>query len=224
MRSPAPISSTNASATSVITNAVRSRCWLEVPVDRPPLFNMSFSSERATCSPGARPKTIPVTMDAATVKSSTGALIAISHDRGSHSLVIDFANSSPHAAIRTPTSAPAIDRTMLSVNSWRSSRPDPAPRADRTANSLARLVARASSRLATLEHAISSTNSTAPISRKSAGRGSPTTSSWSENRLTTQFVFVSTYCLWRRTAIVSICACAAAMVTPGFRRPITERK
>ena len=48
--------------------------------------------------------------------------------------------------------------------------------------------------------------------------------SWSENRFTTQLVFVSGYCCCRRRAIVSICAWAAASVPPGFRRPITDRK
>ena len=47
-------------------------------------------------------------------------------------------------------------------------RPRPAPSAVRSANSLRRVVPRASSRLATLTQAISSRNPTAPISTQSA--------------------------------------------------------
>ena len=60
---------------------------------------------------------------------------------------------------------PAIaDSSTLSISSWRITRQRVAPSDTRTEISRARLVARDSSRLATLAQAISSTNATAPIS------------------------------------------------------------
>ena len=80
----------------------------------------------------------------------------------------------PTAARAMPSGAEAAPSKTLSVSSWRTIRPRPAPRAARTDISRARAVARASSRLATLAQAMSSTRVTAPIavsvtSRTSAG-------------------------------------------------------
>ncbi len=56
---------------------------------------------------------------------------------------------------------------MLSARNWRTSRARPAPSAARTATSRIRDCARASWRLATFTHAISSTKPTAPSSTNS---------------------------------------------------------
>ncbi|PYQ18393.1 MAG: hypothetical protein DMF81_25045 [Acidobacteria bacterium] len=78
-----------------------------------------------------------------------------------------------HVASRTPRTPPARETSRLSVRSWRIKRPWLAPRACRTASSLARVAPLASSRFATLAHAISSTNTTAPIRTRSVDRVSP---------------------------------------------------
>ena len=64
-------------------------------------------------------------------------------------------------ATTNPTAPAATPSSRLSARSCRNSRPRPAPSAARTAISCRRPVARASSRLATLTHAISSTSVTA---------------------------------------------------------------
>ena len=61
---------------------------------------------------------------------------------------------------------------ILSVSSWRIRRRCPAPSASRTAISLCRVLARASSRLATLAQAMRSTTPTMPISRNSGRENS----------------------------------------------------
>ena len=68
---------------------------------------------------------------------------------------------------------PARESNTLSVSNWRTMRPRPAPIAARMANSRLRPVARTSSRLATLAHAISSTSPTAPSIVSSELRASP---------------------------------------------------
>ena len=79
------------------------------------------------------------------------------------------------SASATPTAPPVRPSSRLSVSSWRTSRPRPAPMAARNASSRSRTDARASSRFATLVHAISSTHATAPSSTRIAGRIRPTT-------------------------------------------------
>ena len=63
-----------------------------------------------------------------------------------------------HRAINTPPMAPAAESTRLSASSCRTIRHRLAPSAARTASSRARPVPRASSRFATLAHAMSSTH------------------------------------------------------------------
>ena len=62
-----------------------------------------------------------------------------------------------HGRTAVPRPPPHSASTTLSVSSWRTIRPRPAPSAVRTAISRARAAPRASSRFATLPHAISST-------------------------------------------------------------------
>ena len=85
----------------------------------------------------------------------------------------------PANPIAAPTAPPISASSTPSVRNCRSSRQRPAPSADRIANSFCRDSARASSRLARLAHAISSTNATAPCSTNSAVRMPPTRSSCS---------------------------------------------
>ena len=64
---------------------------------------------------------------------------------------------------KSPAAVPSKASSRLSARSWRTMRPRSAPIASRMASSLRRLEARASSRLETLAHAISSTNPTTII-------------------------------------------------------------
>ena len=74
----------------------------------------------------------------------------------------------PQCATATPAAAPMAASSRLSISSWRARRPRDAPSASRTPSWL-RAVARASSRLAMLAQAISSTNPATAI-RTSSGR------------------------------------------------------
>ena len=69
--SPAPTSSTRASAISTTTNALRARLPLELEPDRPPSFSESVRLLPDAVSAGKAPKTSPQTSDAASVKRST---------------------------------------------------------------------------------------------------------------------------------------------------------
>ena len=79
-----------------------------------------------------------------------------------------------HHANRTPAVPATTASTRLSVSDCATSRDRPAPSATRTAISCRRPTARATSRFATLTHAISSTRLTAASSRSSARFVSPT--------------------------------------------------
>ena len=73
-------------------------------------------------------------------------------------------------ASTVPSTPPIAARTRLSVMNCRTIRPRLAPTARRTATSRCRAVPRASSRLATFAHTISSTAPTAIVITRSAGR------------------------------------------------------
>ena len=177
---PAPASRTRASAISTATKTLCVRC--REPLDpRPPSFNVSPRLERASLSAGASPKKIPTSSATPRVKSRTCRSTPISFTRGSAAgrefktdLVPQYASSSPAPAL-------ASESTTLSVSSCRTTRTRPAPSAARIVNSRVRPVARASSRLATLAHAISRTKPTAPSSTSRNGRTFPTRSSLNES-------------------------------------------
>jgi len=82
-------------------------------------------------------------------------------------------SATPHTAPRSPSVPPIAAITTLSVSSWRTMRARPAPRARRIAISRCRTDDRASRRLATLAHAMRSTQPTAASSVSSAGRTLP---------------------------------------------------
>ena len=101
-------------------------------------------------------------------------------------------------------------------------RPRPAPRAARTAISLLRPTALASSMLARFAHAISSTTPTAASITQSVSWKLPTMSSRIRATATLSFVLLSGYFASRRAPIAAICACACSKVTPGFSFPTTR--
>ena len=89
----------------------------------------------------------------------------------------------------------------------------------RTAISPARPVARASWRLATLEHAISSTNATTQMRIEMDSRGPALSLSRRSRTMTRSVAFEAGYCAASRLTMVLISCCAAGHVTPGLRRP-----
>ena len=121
----------------------------------------------------------------------------------------------PHQASSSPNAPPRAASVTLSVSIWRISRARVAPTAARMAISRSRTVARASSRLATFTHAISSTKPTAPARISRVGRALPTRSSCSGLSWMRQFLS-SGYCASRLPAMTFISACACSSVTPGL--------
>ena len=98
---------------------------------------------------------------AASVNASTRPSIRRSKASGIGSgRLSDATTDVIHQASSVPPAAPSSDSTTASVTSWRISRPRLAPIARRMPISFCRLDARASSMLATLAHAISSTRPT----------------------------------------------------------------
>jgi len=132
----------------------------------------------------------------------------------------------PQYATPAPSRPPAVESSTLSVSSCRSSRARRAPSASRTAISRCRPLARASSRPATLAHAISSSSATALIrivsSVASRSRCSFSTSRAGSTR--SEGSFAALHIGWpacstalRKIAFDALCACA--MLTPGCSRP-----
>ena len=113
------------------------------------------------------------------VNRMTVASTATASSRGIPCGLSDTRNATPHTASSSPSAPPASERITHSVSSWRTSRPRPAPSAARTAISDSRAAARASSRLATLAQAMSSTKPTAPSRTSTERRMSPTIASCS---------------------------------------------
>ena len=180
MSNPAPISSTNETATSPMTNKPRSRFpLLPPPASRPPSFNVSFRFKWEDWRAGARPNPIPVTMATNAVKISTLASMLIVCTCAIVAGMNVFSIRMPPTARSKPNPAPNTASKTLSVRNWRVTRERLAPSASRSAISFCRTAARASSRFATLAQAMRRTNPTAPSKMRSAGLMSPTTSSWS---------------------------------------------
>jgi len=106
--------------------------------------------------------------------------------------------------------------------SCRTTRHREAPSATRTAISRRRWTPRASTKLATLTHAMSNTSDTAPSRSSSGRRASPATALASGSTAAATFVFVAGY---SRASCVDTrprSARAAINDTPGFRRPTTS--
>ena len=109
------------------------------------------------------------------------------------------------------------------MSSCMTSRRRDAPSAVRIAISPLRAVARASSRLATLPQAMSSTSPTAPRSTMSVRPTSPTTT-WRYGTSRSLHVSFSGYVCSSCRAMPSSSRCACPTVTPGARRPRPRRK
>ena len=121
-----------------------------------------------------------------------------------------------------PATPPAAARDTLSTRNCRTRRLGPAPSAVRIATSGRRRLERASNRLATLTAAISSTNSTAVMSRNSSGLTGAVKADLSGSRVIPVSLFTSGYSLARPRATACRSASACSRLTPGFRRPTTS--
>ncbi len=129
---------------------------------------------RDALSAGTRPKSRPVTSVAPAVNRSTrqsGVVSRMSAGRngGRAASSSCWPQYESGSASRPPTAA----RARLSTSSWRTMRARVAPRARRSAISRRRVLARASSRFATLLHATSRTRATIVISMPTASRTFP---------------------------------------------------
>ena len=112
-------------------------------------------------------------------------------------------SSTPTNAIPIPNTAPAIDRTTASEKNGSITWKRLAPSAERTAASLVRNAARASSRLATLAHAISSTKIVAICIAAKIGNASSPMACWmNESNRTPTPSFDSGYSVASRCAII----------------------
>ncbi len=144
------------------------------------------------------------------VNSSTRPSTPISSARGNVRGTAATAARVPQAASSSPKPPPAIASPRLSVRSCRIRRPWPAP--ERCANRKlpAACLERASSKLATLTHAISNTNATAPSRTSNTGRTSPTICSRIGTIFALMFASTSGYAA-ARPRFTRAKSCAAAI-------------
>ena len=121
---------------------------------------------------GAKPNRMLVTSVMIAVKASTRVSMPTEKGSGPLSTPIVKRTSSSLAsgASARPTAAAMVPSSRLSISSWPMTRARLAPIDKRTAISRCRLVARASSRLAVLAQAISSSSATIAISANSGVR------------------------------------------------------
>ena len=142
-----------------------------------------FKSARDATSAGIKPKIMPVTIDNATVNSTTFPSMPSTEpvwpSRGKPAVLTVSSARIPRYPATRPSAPPANDSIKLSVSSCCMMRQRPAPSATRTASSRRRPVARINSKFATFAHAISSTKPTAPSATSSVGRAWRTSASCS---------------------------------------------
>ena len=162
--SPAPVTRITASATSAAMSSWPPRRESADPRCRPVRASTDPTCTRDSRMAGHNPKSSAVGTRSASVAartvtlSVTGELVGI--DSGT---LATIASSDSHAS-STPSAPPISASTALSVSSCRIKRPRPAPIDARTASSDCRAAPRASSKPATLTHAISRISPTEPAS------------------------------------------------------------
>lgn len=129
---------------------------------------MDAAGARVARSAGATPNNEHVSTARPAVKPRTRASGCKLTNSGLTPRLISATAARPSMpASQAPSSAPPTATSRLSVRSWRITRPRDAPKAKRTLISRSRALARASSRLARLAQAISSTSPVAPSSSQS---------------------------------------------------------
>ncbi len=166
------------------------------------------------------PNTSAATAAIAAVKASTIGSIETSEMRGRLGGAMSSRRLIPSFARPSPTMAPHPASTRLSASICTINARREPPSAERTASSRSRDEARTSSRLATLAHAMSSTNMTAPMSARIAGRTLFTMPSDMGSAYHTVFdVFLMGKRDWRSAVRSASCAFAVLSVAPGLSRP-----
>ncbi len=189
--SPAPTSSTTAIATSPTTSAARTRSERRPSLPRAVSLSAVITSTERACSPGASPTRMADAIETTTVNAATSTFNPGATKLGSVTGLSVASQATARRASTRPAAVPVSVSTQLSVTNWRTRRALPAPRAVRTAISRRRASDRATSRLATLAHAMSRTKTTAAISIISAGRSAPNSSTSSGETSTPRFSFES---------------------------------
>ncbi len=222
--SPAPVSSTTASAISPTTSNARTRWRRPRPSpDRPPSRKASVSVGPALCRAGSAPKARLVP-NAMTIVNQTTVLSTPTWERRGMSAGSAATRARvPQYARPSPATPPTEPRTADSVSSCLMRRARPAPSAARTASSSCRAVALASSRLATLAHATSSTRPTAPNRTNSGQRTSPSSRSASDAALNVCVAFVSGNACCRSEPSRARSSSIAVTPRPGRTTPMTAR-
>ena len=177
------------------------------------------------CTPGARPASSAAITATASVNASTRPSTRRSKVSGSGSgRLIEAAIDATHHARSKAAAAPAADSTIASVRSCRTSRPRLAPIASRMPISFCRLDARASSMLATLAHAISSTRPTTVISAAAIDTTIGSLAGWKCTSLVARSerwrpLLVIGFSASMRAITTARLARACSIVARGFRRP-----
>ena len=170
VNSPARISSIVESAIWVVARAVRKREAARAPDGWPAVLLIAETrSGRVLWSAGNSPKSRPVVIATAAVNISVvGSRRSLMKEVSSRGIRAMMPVSDQRATTR-PSAPPIAASRADSVRSWRTTCQRLAPIDSRTAISLARAAPRASSRLAMLAQAISSTKPVTASSRVSAG-------------------------------------------------------
>ena len=165
MNKVAPVSSTTAMANCPTINAWRNRWWpRETVAPRPPLLRVSLRFKRSAKSEGAKLKIRAVKTEHPKVQVNTTWSIAITTWSPLSAVLRTCNQSAKPLATPMAQSPPASESNKDSSNNGRRSCARDAPRADRTANSRARDMVRASRKLARLEQQISTTKPDKPTS------------------------------------------------------------
>ena len=156
--SPAPVKRTTASAICATASPVCPRFVRRRPGPPPvapcPAARARGRSTRDHATAGAVPNRRPTATERPAVNASADSSRATSARPGTPRGNRAGAARTIPAATAQPTAPPATLRSKLSVRSWRTTRPPPAPSAPRMASSRRRAMPRASSRPATLAQAI----------------------------------------------------------------------
>ena len=174
-RSPAPTINTKVIAICRVTSMSRPNGRWPVATVAGPSFRSVTRSTLEARKAGNNPKPNAVRVVITAVNASSRASSPLSMSSGAPSNVGSAGSRlSIQIAVTRPAVPPRIARTRLSVISCRARRSRPPPIDRRIAISRRRAMARAMSRLATLAHATTRTNSTAPI-RTASGRFSSAT-------------------------------------------------
>ena len=178
----------------------------------------------AARSEGTSPKSTPVITVTPSANSNTRPSSGTSSTRQPSGGCIAINARTPARPSATPVAPPAIASARLSVIIWRTIRPRPAPRAERTATSRVRPDARTSSRLATFAHANSSSVIVDPRRICNGTRASPARRSWSGMMVARTARFVSGASCFSLALTASNWARASSSDTPSLSRATTCTK